>query len=601
MGNPRPNRLADLLTAHKDRLGIGDAKLAKRASEHVGIATYVTRSTVRNWAQGSSASVSNWRQLAAIASALQLDLASADELLSAGGCTPITELLRLELPDDDHKFVAGWRPGELEPGLAPLIVTNHASVASTADDAFNSTVVIGSEAPTAVVTSTAVAASVEASAPVAQHRELVADVPAAPEAAPTIDLRSTALSQPPIVDGRAQVRRVAPATPRPPKDTTATSMLPPIVVSPAAPTASPAPRSRVALFMGLVAVVGIGLALLVALGSSASESATSSSEITTTESGVDEVAATADPPQPVTGEESSPTSEEPPTSPDEVAAAADPPIDDSAPQQPAAAGPPTTAAQLPPTTTVDSPLPNQTIGGVIIASGTASGQGQLDHVEVTIKNNDIDQYWNPNAGVWQSSFARFTVALDFADEARTSASWSYQMPVPVSSGSYRVRAWTRATDRSVDPLGPKSDFSVANESIVAVDPVPAEPGVHTVIGSDLASSPTVEISAPILNQNVGPGFVATGTATDPSGVSFVEITFKNLDDATYWNPETAQWQPDFIRFSSQVISPGAETTDWEFRSPDALSPGNYRVRVWGVRADGGRGDQGPRVDFAVTE
>lgn len=87
--------------------GIGDARLASLVNDEVGIDGFLHRSTIRNWRNGASKSVKDWRQLAAIASALELSEGETDSLLFAGGCPSVQNLLKLA-DEGDRAFLARW-------------------------------------------------------------------------------------------------------------------------------------------------------------------------------------------------------------------------------------------------------------------------------------------------------------------------------------------------------------------------------------------------------------------------------------------------------------------------------------------------------------
>ncbi len=85
------NSLADLLSEYMKRAHIGDQRLANLVNDLVGW-NLLNRSTIRNWREGTSRSVQDWRQIAAIAAVLKLEGWEANLLLAAAGQPPLSIL-----------------------------------------------------------------------------------------------------------------------------------------------------------------------------------------------------------------------------------------------------------------------------------------------------------------------------------------------------------------------------------------------------------------------------------------------------------------------------------------------------------------------------
>jgi len=458
--------LGELLSRHKNDRAIGDARLATIANDRVGIANFVTRSTIRNWAAGSVSRASNWRQLAAVASALQLNLREADELMRVGGCDPISDLLRV-VRDDDAVHVVYW-----------------ATEIPTPDD---------TEAP-----------------------------PASPAVEP-------APIWPP--DGRPADSEPQAADRR---GVGSSMWLAPFGF----------------IVIGALAAVGLWY-LLTSTGSAASPSSEPTAETVRLVS------------EPGKAQQST---------------------------EPAA-----------PTTTVDAPAAGATITGDLVASGTARHPDGVEQVELVIKDLQLDSYWNPVIGDWQPEFTRFVVPVA---EGATLATWAYRMPIPLTSGDYRVRAWARAAAGNGDPLGPLSDFSVQNPAALAITPgaaaAPDGPNQLVVAPPD-DGFPRSTLDMPETGVSTTPSVLISGTAEDPDGVAYVELILRRLGPTDeYWNPAIDGWQGEFIRFAVDVDEPGGAEVTWQWSPPDALAEGEYRARVWAKGSDGGRDEARTLSDFSVT-
>lgn len=460
--------LSDLLTGHKERRGVGDAKIASLASDRVGIPGYVTRSTVRNWATGSSASVNNWRQLALIASTLQLPLDEADELMAAGGCDKVSALLRFAR-DDDALYLAYWAEDR---------------VASEPD----------TERPPL-------------------HLSVTVD-----HDSPEVDHKSAELAE--------------------------ISFPPPTAIgSPSPPIGQGQHRSSPGSLLPWAAAVFLLFGVLIALV--IWFMATQRASVVQVSSG------------------------------DRI------------------------LAEIPAATSVDLPVAGSTIRPGFIVAGTAEHPSGIEHVELILKNLDDTTYWNPITGRWQTEFVRFIVPVE-ADSAVVA--WEYRLPVPVPSGEYRARAWALSADGDDDPIGPMSNFTVETDVVIdLIEGASADPdGPNQLVAPPPDDGfPQSTLDSPAPAEVVGRSVVVHGTASDPEGIAYVELIFRNLDDDLYWNPELGAWQEEFIRFAITVDPPGGTDVSWSFQHPEQLDPGAYRARVWATSSSGGSDEERTLSDFVV--
>lgn len=485
--------LAEMLTRLKAEANLGDARLATLASERVGIPNYITRSSVRNWASGSSSRVNNWRQLAAIAAVLHLDTDQADNLMRAGGCPEISALLR-SAAESDEAFLAHWRQ------VAPSASVLPAGAADSAEPA------------------------------------------ASPNPTPS---HADGLPSPEVAAG--------------------------------APT-NAIERRRLpiwAVAAALIAIVGGGL-LVAQMGSGEPEA-----NLVTLD-GADESV------QDEIAEKAQPSNESPDDQSTTQAATA---------EEPAGEEP---RDDAPPATLVDLPAGGSSLNGdLVTVSGRASHPDGLEHVQLIFKNQGEGLYWNPVTGIWDSEFVRFVVPVE---PGMDNVSWSYQMPVPVASGDYRVRAWALSAGGIIDPVGPKNDFMVENESQLAIEPgTGADPnGPNQIVIEEEAEDPVAAVLVPGNGSTTGPEVTVSGTAAYSGGVAVLEMVLRRIEPEEYWHPEPGEWSSEFRRFVIAVDSPGASQTTWSWTVPVRLEPGEYRARVWARGSDDNRDEARNVSDFTVT-
>ncbi|MEM9135096.1 MAG: serine/threonine-protein kinase [Actinomycetota bacterium] len=100
-------------------------------------------------------------------------------------------------------------------------------------------------------------------------------------------------------------------------------------------------------------------------------------------------------------------------------------------------------------------------------------------------------------------------------------------------------------------------------------------------------SPRSYIVSPREAAAIGGDLRITGTATAPvTGVGLIQLTIRNEDEGTYWNPDLGRFTTEFIRFDVPVDDPGAVDVTWNYRIPAAdLTPGPHRLRTWARGTD----------------
>lgn len=99
--------LATQLSTYMERARTGDARLASHVNSMMANPYFIHRSTLRNWRDGSSQKVNNWRQLVMVAAALNLSKDEANDLLTSASCPPISALANTTR-ECDRRLLVYW-------------------------------------------------------------------------------------------------------------------------------------------------------------------------------------------------------------------------------------------------------------------------------------------------------------------------------------------------------------------------------------------------------------------------------------------------------------------------------------------------------------
>ncbi len=172
----------------------------------------------------------------------------------------------------------------------------------------------------------------------------------------------------------------------------------------------------------------------------------------------------------------------------------------------------------------------------ISGSAADTSPGQVDKVQVVVKNSTNNIYWNGSS--W--------VATETWLDASGTSSWTYSMPALTNGKAYTVKA------KSIDKAG--------NESTVASDSFTFDTTNPTVTISDIADfvSALAQISG-------------SAADTSPGQVDKVQVVVKNTTDNTYW--DGSSWAV------TETWLDASGTTSWTYSLP-ALSDGKaYTVKA----------------------
>lgn len=96
------------------------------------------------------------------------------------------------------------------------------------------------------------------------------------------------------------------------------------------------------------------------------------------------------------------------------------------------------------------------------------------------------------------------------------------------------------------------------------------------------NSPRAYISSPRSGANVGGNLTMSGTATYPlGGVKEVQITIMSEETGKYFHDSSSSFQTSWIRFPVSVSPAGGRDVTWSYTvDGSALAPGRYQLRVW---------------------
>ena len=224
-------------------------------------------------------------------------------------------------------------------------------------------------------------------------------------------------------------------------------------------------------------------------------------------------------------------------------------------------------------TVVTSPAGNSTNAAPVTITGTATDNVGVVTVQVLIRNNSTNQWWNG------TTFGAYTsVSADLDTPGGTSTGWSYTFNPP-AGGNFGLQ--TRAVDAAGN-VGANSTWRSFNASLGPVDTT--DPG-QTVI------------TFPVGNNSNNPGSVTiTGTATDNVGVTQVRVGIRLNPGTTWWNGTSFG---AYTYVLATLDSPGATSTTWSYTfTPPAT--GNYGLQTRAVDAAGNLGANSIWKSFNIT-
>ncbi len=228
-----------------------------------------------------------------------------------------------------------------------------------------------------------------------------------------------------------------------------------------------------------------------------------------------------------------------------------------------------------PTVTIASPVnvsPPIVVPAVVVSpgapmtfSGTATAQGALQNVLVTLRNISTHEALAAD-GTWGVNSIAGSYRVSPIDIGSPTYNWTYTTPFNLSPGSYTF------TVRATDELGLST--AAANRGTLTVNaqvPGDAFPdGLLSFIGTDQTPT-TLHIDL-------------AGTATDDKGIANVRVSLFDNRTGRYVQPN-GTLTAGFATLNATVASPGATTTG--FTLPvDLPQAGDYSVTAWAVDTAG---------------
>jgi len=278
---------------------------------------------------------------------------------------------------------------------------------------------------------------------------------------------------------------------------------------------------------------------------------------------------------------------------------------------------PTAIDVTPPTSTITSPAQDASLNSLTQITGTANDASGVQKVEVSIKRNSDNQYWNGSSWV-----AGQTWLL-----AQGTTSWSYSL-TPDSDGSYTIQS--RAIDNSNNQETPAAGNTFTFDTTPPNDPSNVQSPSHTP--SVWSKDNTVDVTwtdatdnlsgldgysilwdtspntIPPQTKNIEEGIQTTTSPALPDGRSHY-FHIRSKDNAGNWRA-TVHLGPFFIRtlasnFVTKTTNPGDETVDnkagadTEVRKSGAGMPTVTVAKYSSNPGSGFSGDVGKYVDVYI--
>lgn len=143
----------------------------------------------------------------------------------------------------------------------------------------------------------------------------------------------------------------------------------------------------------------------------------------------------------------------------------------------------------------------------------------------------------------------------------------------------------------VDPNEPAQPASTDGSSTSAT----------TSTSAAAAERPMTQILSPEDGSVSDGDLTVSGAAQFAGGLKHVEILVTNVDSGLNWNPQSGEFEGDWLRFPIPVSRPNNTEMTWQFSIPSQqLAPGNYLIRAW-ARGSNGEGDpQGHSLTVQVN-
>ena len=209
-----------------------------------------------------------------------------------------------------------------------------------------------------------------------------------------------------------------------------------------------------------------------------------------------------------------------------------------------------------PTAAIAAPVNGATVSAPTTISGTAGDDAAVSSIELVIRNIDTGQYWNgSNFG---NGYARVDPSIGGSPTSRT---WSYSFdPGAAAGGRYFVTAIV------FDTSGNIGDRPSRRFNLTSSDTTP----------------PDVTLAAPANNATVAVPVTASGSASDDTSVSRVELVIRNVATGQYWNGSA--FSGTYARAVATLSGP-ASSPSWSL-SFDPGVDGRYYLAAYAVDGAG---------------
>ncbi len=210
---------------------------------------------------------------------------------------------------------------------------------------------------------------------------------------------------------------------------------------------------------------------------------------------------------------------------------------------------------------LDAPTQNEAYGGLPARfAGSATDDTGVDAVQVAVRDRSSGLWWNADNDTW-GQYRRQDAVV--ADRGARSSSWHFDFDDSADRGSGDYYVAVRAVDisgRAGDTTGVRFGVGGSGADVTAPELVLTTPQGNEVLGGRPAT--------------------LSGTASDDTGVTAVEVAVKDRTGNQWWDPVTGSWG-SYRWVDADLASSGATSTGWTFDFDDTADQGSgdYYVRV----------------------
>ena len=115
--------------------------------------------------------------------------------------------------------------------------------------------------------------------------------------------------------------------------------------------------------------------------------------------------------------------------------------------------------------------------------------------------------------------------------------------------------------------------------------------------------PTTQITSPSPDTSVNTPVTVWGQASGVARIGRVTITVKDTGTGQYWNPETGEWQSEWLWYNADIASKNTPTSAWSFDfDPGGTIPsGLFQATAYAWDSRGEKDPVGSRIRFSALD